>query len=209
MKKEDKIKGFRVEKCLGATGCPNRTIKEDELPQILEQKLAKRDLKTFLKSKVRGPLKFHHEFKVSISYCPNACSRPQIVDIGIIGALKPGISDKTCNQCKQCLKACRENAISLNESGPEINTSRCLFCGRCIENCPTGTIKEEKKGFRVLIGGRLGRHPKLGAELGGIYQTNEVLKIVDQCLDHYMKHCKQGERFGRIIERTGIDGLIP
>ena len=31
----------------------------------------------------------HHEFRVSLSACPNACSRPQIVDIGLIGAVTP------------------------------------------------------------------------------------------------------------------------
>jgi hypothetical protein len=27
-------------------------------------------------------------------------------------------------------------------------------------------------------------------------------------LDHYQRHCKKGERFGEILERTGMDGLM-
>jgi hypothetical protein len=31
--------------------------------------------------------------------------------------------------------------------------------------------------------------------------------MVDCCLDHYQKHCAEGERFGEILERTGREGL--
>jgi dissimilatory sulfite reductase (desulfoviridin) alpha/beta subunit len=44
---------------------------------------------TPLKKIVRGSLRIHHEFRISISDCPNACSRPQITDIGLIGACHP------------------------------------------------------------------------------------------------------------------------
>jgi dissimilatory sulfite reductase (desulfoviridin) alpha/beta subunit len=32
----------------------------------------------------------------------------------------------------------------------------------------------------------------------------EALKVVDQFLDHYQRYCLKGERFGEILERTGI-----
>ena len=78
---EDEVKGFWVEACFGQTGCPNRAVISDALPGGLEQVLSKRDLKAFLKDRVKGPLKMHHEFRASISDCPNACSRPQIIDL--------------------------------------------------------------------------------------------------------------------------------
>ena len=45
---------------------------------------------------------------------------------------------------------------------------KCLFCSDCIKTCTTGTIKEAKTGFRVLAGGKLGRHPRLGRYIGEI-----------------------------------------
>jgi len=204
---EDEVKGFQVETCFGPGGCPNRAINADGLPQKLEEKLSKKNFKAFLKKRVEGPLKMHHEFRISISDCPNACSRPQIVDVGLIGASKPEVSDETCSQCGACQEVCRENAISLQDGIPFVDNSKCLFCGQCIGVCPTGTLLEVARGYRILVGGKLGRHPRLATELSGIYELEDVQKVVDRCLDHYYRHCLKGERFGEILERTGINEL--
>jgi dissimilatory sulfite reductase (desulfoviridin) alpha/beta subunit len=205
---EDEVKGFQVETCFGPTGCPNRVIESDGLPQQLEKKLNKRDLKDFLKSRVKGPLKMHHEFRVSISDCPNACSRPQIVDVGLIGACRPEVSEEPCNQCGACMEICKENAISLREDGPFVDYSRCLLCGKCLEECPTGTLQGGSRGYRIQVGGKLGRHPRLGTELPDIYELEDAIKVVDKCLDHYTQHCVKGERFGEILEKTGMKDLV-
>jgi dissimilatory sulfite reductase (desulfoviridin) alpha/beta subunit len=65
--------------------------------------------------------------------------------------------------------------------------------------CPTGTIAVKNKGFRVQLGGKLGRHPKLAVELEGIYSENEVLQLVKNCIDYYKTHSKHGERFAEIL----------
>jgi len=56
-------------------------------------------------------------------------------------------------------------------------------------------------------GGLLGRHPRLGTELPGIYRPDDVMRTVDRKLDHYQDECLGGERFGEILERTGIIDL--
>lgn len=205
---EDEVKGFQVETCFGPTGCPNRVIESDGLPQQLEKKLNKRDLKDFLKSRVKGPLKMHHEFRVSISDCPNACSRPQIVDVGLIGACRPEVSEEPCNQCGACMEACKENAISISDDVPVMDDSKCLYCGKCLEECPTGTLQGGSRGYRIQVGGKLGRHPRLGTELPDIYELEYAIKVVDKCLDHYTQHCVKGERFGEILEKTGMKDLV-
>ena len=204
---EDEVKGFQVETCFGPGGCPNRAINTDGLPQKLEEKLSKRNFKAFLKKRVEGPLKIHHEFRISISDCPNACSRPQIADIGLIGARRPEVSNETCRQCGACQEVCRENAISLQDGIPFVDDSKCLFCGQCIGVCPTGGLQEVAWGYRILVGGKLGRHPRLATELAGIYEMEDALKVVDRCLDHYYWHCLKGERFGEILEQTGINEI--
>jgi anaerobic sulfite reductase subunit C len=206
---EEEVKGFQAETCFGPNGCPNRAVVYDDLAKKVEELLAKRNLKDFLKSRVGGPLKLHHEFRVSISDCPNACSRPQIADIGLIGARRPQISSEECIQCGACVEACREGAILLAGKWPVIDWGKCVSCGQCIAACPTRTLQEEKRGFRVQVGGKLGRHPRLAEELPGVYSPEETLEIIGRCLDHYQKHCQRGERFGEILERTGTKGLVP
>ncbi len=88
---ENELSGYQVETCSGPRGCPNRAVVCEGLAEEIEQRLAKQDLRSFLKRIVRGPLKIHHELRISVSDCPNACSRPQIADIGLIGALHPAI----------------------------------------------------------------------------------------------------------------------
>lgn len=68
-------------------------------------------------------------------------------------------------------------------------------------------VEEEGRGYRILVGGKLGRHPKLGRELGGVYSMGKALGIIDRCLDHYQRHCLAGERLGEVLERTGLKGL--
>ncbi len=205
---EEEVKGYQVETCFGPSGCPNRAVIFDDFLKKIEERLAGRNLKSFLKDRVKGPLKMHHEFRVSISDCPNACSRPQIVDLGLIGARSPKVSDTACNQCGACVEACGEGAISLRTRGPEVDHARCLSCGQCLAVCPTGTLQEAVRGYRILVGGKLGRHPRLGRELSAIYGVEEALKVVDRCLDHYQKYCAGGERFGVVLERTGIEEIL-
>lgn len=203
---EDEVKGWQVETCFGFSGCPNRAASSEKLVKKIEAKLAQKKMKKFLKEKTGSPLKFHHEFKVSLSDCPNACSGPQIVDIGLIGVTKPQVSkEDLCNQCAACVEICPEKAVSLEGNKPFINQDLCLSCGKCIAGCPTGTLQEGFQGLRIFIGGKLGRHPRLGRELPGIYGEEEVINIIDQCLDYYRQNSSRGERLGEILEQKGFD----
>jgi len=204
---EDEVKGYQIETCFGPGGCPNRALVYDDFVRDLEGQLSKRDLKAFLKAKVGGSLKMHHEFRISISDCPNACSRPQIADIGLIGASIPLITKQDCSECGECVSICREGAISLEEGCPVIEESQCLYCGQCARICPTGTITEGQKGFRIQVGGKLGRHPRLAVELPGIHPPQNILRIIDDCLDHYQRYCQKGERFGEVLGQTGTEGI--
>lgn len=204
---EDEVKGYQVETCFGPSGCPNRAVIWDDLSGRLEKRLSKMGVRAFLKERIKGPLKIHHEFRVSISDCPNACSRPQIVDLGLIGACRPRISDEICSQCGACVEVCRERAISLEGDVPILDYARCLYCGQCLNVCPTGTLQEDTRGYRILVGGKLGRHPQLGRELPGIYGLEDTLDIFDRCLGYYQENCIQGERFGEILYRKGLDWL--
>ncbi|NOX33579.1 MAG: 4Fe-4S dicluster domain-containing protein [Deltaproteobacteria bacterium] len=205
---EKVIKGYEIATCFGGDGCPNLANPGTMLAKDIEKIFEKENILLFLKENVKEDLKFHHEFRVALSDCPNACSRPQIVDIGIIGAVLPGIFDEACTLCSTCVDACNENAVTLDEDKerPVIDHGLCLMCARCIRACPTGTIREKEKGFRVMLGGRLGRHPRLAMEVSGLFSHNEVLQIIKKCLKFYKKKSKQGQRFSHIL--SSVDQIM-
>lgn len=194
------IKGYQVDACFGAGGCPNRTADSEALLAKLEQLLQQADLLGFLKKHVPGDLKYHHEFRVTISDCPNACSQPQIKDIGIIGVSEPVITDEPCSLCGTCVEVCRDRAVRLDEAAevPVIDRQLCMQCGLCAKECPTGTLLDGKQGFRILLGGKLGRHPRLAEALPGIYSEDEVLAIVKKCIDYYKANSRDGTRFAEL-----------
>ncbi len=204
---ESEIKGYEVSSCFGASGCPNVACSTTELAREIEDLLKEADILSFLKANVKRDLKFHHEFRVVLSNCPNACSRPQIVDIGIIGASKPGLTDEPCTQCDSCVDSCKEKAVSIEDEKPIIDMDKCLLCAKCIQACPTGTIIEEQQGYRVLLGGRLGRHPQLAMEVPEIQSYGRVIQIVKNCLKFYKTHSKNGERFSHILD--SVDQVLP
>jgi dissimilatory sulfite reductase (desulfoviridin) alpha/beta subunit len=57
----------------------------------------------------------------------------------------------------------------------------------------------------VLLGGKLGRHPRLARELPGIYSADRVLGIVGDCLAFYKAHSRHGERFAELLSDAHFD----
>lgn len=206
--------GFRLEVCSGGGVCPNRAHRHSggdsrQLAEQIRTHLEKEAMGDFLRRHVKGPVRAHHAFTVSLSDCPNACSRPQIKDIGIIGAASPVLTDNACIMCGACEGACREGAVSVDVSHetPVIERERCISCGGCIAVCPTGKIEAGVSGYRVMIGGKLGRHPRLASELRGIKDAQTVLCIVEWCVDEYKRLSTRGRRFAQIVA-DDPDGML-
>ena len=126
--------------------------------------------------------------------------------MGIIAACRPSISDVPCSGCEACSEACREDAIRLsaNEAPPMVDGTRCVACGQCLAACPTGTLREGAKGYRVQLGGKLGRHPRLALEMPGIFDAATVLDIVQAAIDLYKSRSRKGQRFGVILQPSDL-----
>jgi anaerobic sulfite reductase subunit C len=203
------IKGYQIETCFGPSGCANRAAISEPLLERIEGLVREAQLLSFLKERVSGEIKFHHEFRITLADCPNACSQPQIKDIGIIGASLPAVTAEACSHCDACSEACRENAVSTDSQlgGPRLDADRCLACGQCVAVCPTGALAQGCKGFRVQLGGKLGRHPRMARELPGIFSAEQVLGIVKDCLRVYKQRSRHGERFAEILTDQDVADL--
>ncbi len=206
--------GFRFDVCAGMGECPNRAHRHGdkggrELSDRVRRLLEAENLGVFLKQSVKGPVRAHHAFRVSFSDCPNACSQPQIRDIGIIAAALPVLTEMACIMCGACENACRENAVwvDADRESSVFDYNRCIACGSCISACPTGKIGAGDSGYRVMIGGKLGRHPRLARELPGIFDAETVMFIIKWCLNAYRQKSTQGRRFADIVAEEG-DALM-
>ena len=195
--------GFAVEGCFGAAGCENAVTSSLALLEKIENLLREEELTSFLRQKVGGPLKHHHQFRVALSECPNACSQVQIRDVALIGQVEIRIHPERCSFCGECERVCEEGALSLREDGPVLDQKKCVKCGACARICPEEALEEGKRGYRVLLGGKLGRHPRLAREILPLATEEEVLLLLKKVVKFYKTHNESGERLGAIFDRLG------
>ncbi len=194
--------GFMVEGCFGSSGCPHAITSSDSLLEELEAVLKEEDFTSFLKQAIGGPLKHHHQFRIALAECPNACSQVQIRDFALIGQARLGLFPERCTMCGTCVEICEEGAVELSPAGPVLREA-CLSCGACARNCPEEAIRVEDKGYKVLLGGKLGRHPQLALELLPFVPARKVPLLLRKVIAFYKTHQKGGERLGSIIQRLG------
>lgn len=196
---------FTIKSCFS---CANAVQDPLQVKAVLEAVFKGHDFSRRLAARLNGAQPLHHQmFHLAVAGCPNSCSQPQIKDFGLQGQVVPEVAG-ACLFCGRCTAACPDGAITLGEDGPVIAREQCLNCGQCIRVCPNGTLAAGRKGFRVLVGGKLGRHPRLARVLLPLAGEGEVARVLGNCLELFLERGRPGERFGTLLDRVGIETLL-
>ena len=145
------------------------------------------------------------KIKFAVTGCPNACAKPQENDLGVMGILRPVINTQECTGCGTCTFMCPEKAIVIEDDKAKIIWDKCNLCGACVGACPTDLISEEWKGYKIFVGGKIGKHPKLGREFVDAKSAQEAVAIFRKIMNWSKKNTNVGERFGDCLDRVGFE----
>ncbi len=198
---------FEVKACASVSGCPMALLDGKALFERVVGEVESSGLERRLESRARRPVLAHQRLRVAIAGCPNACSEPQIRDLGLVGKVIPRRGEGECNSCNLCVEACTEGAISIERGYPEVDRARCVGCGLCIRTCPEGALEDGRGGVRVLVGGRLGRRPRLARALHELAPEKIALEVLRDILTLFEEAASQGKRLSYYLEEVGLEVL--
>lgn len=194
------------------SNCPNVLIQTAQWREAIEEWVRSSGVSERLRERVSGDtILHHHKLRISISGCPNGCSRPQIADVGLVGFVRPSLEPANCTACGVCERACPDAAIGVADAPPVFDAAKCQGCMRCRDACPTGCITLSQPAARLLLGGRLGRHPRLARVAAEVMTPGEVADMLDRLVSRYIQEAKPEERFGDFLARTDaeVESAIP
>lgn len=139
--------------------------------------------------------------------CPNNCVKPNLNDLGIVGARVPQYDENICRGCKVCQieKACPVHAAKLIEGKLVIDPETCNNCGRCIAKCPFHCADEGAYGWKIYIGGRWGKQVAHGRQLRKIFtDKEELMQTIENTILFFRSEGIPGERLADTVERVGF-----
>ena len=90
-----------VTACQGNQICPSGNIDSYDIAQKLDERYFARELP--------------HKFKFGVTGCQNNCLKSEENDVGVKGASIVKWKEDACIQCGVCVKACRTDAIKLED----------------------------------------------------------------------------------------------
>ncbi|MDH7491535.1 MAG: 4Fe-4S binding protein [Methanolinea sp.] len=191
-----------VTACPGLPRCVFANIDSINLAKAIDNRLFGREM----------PVKI----RISISACPNACTSPMLNEIGIIGRISPIRTPGLCTGCGTCVEYCKEGAISIKKGVSVLDPALCVQCGTCIRSCPFALLKSSGEHYMISVGGRRGRHPRIGRELVVVRTPEAVVDVVEKVVQWVYRRAWSGRllseqlediRFGQL--RDEIRNMLP
>jgi dissimilatory sulfite reductase (desulfoviridin) alpha/beta subunit len=148
------------------------------------------------------------KFKISVTGCPSNCAKATENDCGLMGAAQPLWEEGACTDCQLCTKLCPAQAIEREEGLYRADASRCIECGICISSCKQSSWKVERKGFRLYVGGTMGKTPRFGTLLCDFLEDEDrIFELIDRVLAYFRRNGKKKERLGHMIDRIGLEAF--
>lgn len=178
-----------VTACQGSAVCPSGCIDTYAIAKELDERYYARELP--------------HKFKFGVTGCQNNCLKTEENDCGIKGGLAVKWQKDPCILCGVCVKACRTNAITMEDNEIKVDYSKCNYCGRCVKSCPMDSW-DAKPGYIVSFGGLFGNTIAKGSPVVPFIDNHETLmKVCDTAIQFFDDNAKPGERFKFTLDRVG------
>jgi len=177
--------------CPGTERCKYANIDTIGLAKKIDQKMFGKEM----------PVKI----RISLSGCPNGCTSPMLNEIGIMGRVRPVRTAGLCTGCGTCVEYCKEKAIRIKQGISELYTDKCVQCGVCVRSCPFDLLKAEHSHFQIFVGGRRGRHPKIGREFLSLNTEDEVIYGVEKIVNWVYRRAWSGRLLSEQMDDLQFD----
>ena len=177
--------------CPGVERCKFANIDTISLAKKIDEKLFGKEM----------PVKM----RIALSGCPNACTSPMLNEIGIIGKVRPLRTPGLCTGCGSCVQYCKEKAIVIRNGISELKEDKCVECGVCVQSCHFDLLKAEHRHFLITVGGRRGRHPKIGRELLSVETEEEVLVTIQKIVDWVYRRAWSGRLLSEQLDELHFE----
>jgi anaerobic sulfite reductase subunit C len=189
--------GSEKDEIVNIIACPG--IVRCKFANIDTISLAKKiDLKLFGKEM---PVKM----RIAASGCPNACTSPMLNEIGIIGRIKPVRTEGLCTGCGSCVEYCKERAIRIRNGISVLDDGRCVQCGVCVRSCHFDLLKSEHSHYLITVGGRRGRHPKIGRTLLTVETEDQVLFVIEKIVEWVYRRAWSGRLLSEQLDEINFE----
>ena len=150
-----------------------------------------------------------YKIKIGVTGCPNNCGKARESDIGVMGVRTPRWSAEECIDCGACVKSCPVQAITCENGQYLRDEAQCINCSVCSVLCPAKAWGPASTGYTLLIGGTLGKKPRLAVPLKKEIQTKEELfELIERTLQFYKENGRPKERLGHLMNRLGEAEVI-